>query len=309
MRFWFAAAAVTLALTACAKPDPLAQAKADCADAGKQASVQISACTTVLDSGTLDAANRAIALANRGSAQRASGEVTDALRDFNAALQLNGDNMQAVLGRASVLIDSGQLDAAEPLVQRLLASGEFAANAQYLAGDLALRQGDADTAITAFDRAINSDGSYAQALAGRGRAKQMNQDYEGAVADYTAAVAIDPHLSAAYAGRCWSRVLRHDQDLAPARADADAAVNADAANTDAQLCRGLLQLRNGEWADAKVSYNAVLNSEPGNPRALFGRGVARRRSGDSAGIQDMNKARDFSRNIDRTFAELGVPTF
>lgn len=301
---------LVLALSACTPPaDPLAEAKRDCADASKETEAQIAACTTVIGSGALDDANRSIALANRGSALADSGDTPAAMRDFRAALELNSDNMHAVRGRAGILIESGQLDAAEPLIERLLASGEYTADAHFFAGNVALARSDMEAAIAAYDQAISVDSQHARALANRARAKQLNQDYAGAMSDYDAAIAANPQLAPAYAGRCWTRISRGDDETSAARADADAATRIDPASIDGQLCRGLLQLRAGEWAGAKESYDAVLALEPGNPDALFGRGVARRRSGDEAGLADMNQARDFSPNIDRSFNRLGVRTF
>ena len=309
MRTLWLATLLAITMAACAERDPLADAKEACGNGQSEAEAQIEACTQLIDSGSLDDPTRAIALANRGSALQENGDATGALRDFNTALGLNADNMHAILGRASILIESGQLDAAEPLVERVIASGEYAANANFLAGNIALQRAEPDAAIAAYDRAVAADGRYATALSNRGRAKAMIEDYAGAIADYDAALAINPQLADAYAGRCSARLSRQDADLAAARSDADAAVQANPRDVMGQLCRGVLQLRSGEWVAAQASYDAVLAIEPGNPTALFGRGVARRRSGDNGGRADMNQARDFHPNIAREFEEQGVQTF
>lgn len=312
MRGSWIAGAVLLAVgvAACEQErDPLAEARAACASAAGEAEARIQGCTTLIDSGQIEGADRAAALANRGAAHFEAGDNTAALRDFNGALELNNDNMQAVLGRVSILVESGQLDAAEPLTERLIASGEFPGEAHYYAGVIALQRGDPAAAVTALDAAIAADPRHALALSERARAKQVQEDYAGALADYDAALRVNPQLSPALAGRCWTRLSLPDGDAAASRRDADAAVAADPHNAQAQLCRGLLQLRAGEWADAKASYDAVLEVEPGNPEALFGRGVARRRSGDGEGRQDMNQARDFSPNIARLFEQRGVETY
>lgn len=300
---------LTIALAACAQPDPLAQARAACGNPGIETETKIEACSALIESDTLDDANLSVALANRASAYDEGGDVTRALRDFDAALDADSENMRAVRGRAAILINSGQLDAAEALVDRLVASGELSDVAHFLKGEIAAQRSDATTAIAAFDAAISANPRFEQALASRGRAKQMQGDHAGALADYDAALAINPQLSPALAGRCWARVLLKDTDTAQARADADAAAEIDPRDKRAQLCRGLLQLRAREWEAARESYDAVLTLEPGNPTALFGRGVARRRGGDREGTDDMNLARDFDRGVTREFGELGVETY
>lgn len=311
MRAWWCVVVSGLALAACeqAPPDPLAEARRTCVDEGAEAEARMEACTTLIDSGELEAEDRASAFASRGDASNEAGDVTAALRDYSAAIEAAPDTMRAVAGRAEILIASGQLDAAEPLVRSLVESGEFPARTQFYAGEIARLRGDFPAASAAYDRAIAADSQFYRAFGERARIKQTQADYAGAIADYDRATAINPQYSPAFAGRCWSRVLMEEGDMAAARRDAEAAVGADPRNVQGQLCLGLLQLRAGEWAEARASYEAALDVEPGNPSALFGRGVARRRSGDSDGREDMNRARDFSSNIGRTFEELGVRTY
>ncbi|HEX8902336.1 tetratricopeptide repeat protein [Vitreimonas sp.] len=308
---WGVGLAFVLAVAACERtpPDPLAEARGLCADESAEAEARMEACGELINTGTLEEAERGVALARRGAATQEAGDVTDALRDYNAALAIDETNALALKGRASIMIASGQLDAAEPLVQSLLASGAYAADAHFFVGEMARLRGDPEAARVAYGEAISADRRYAPAYASRGLIKQNALDYAGAIEDYSAALNINPQLTTAMAGRCWSNVLMQDGNLGRARSDADAAAQADPRNVQAQLCRGLLQLRAGEWEGAQASYEAALEVEPGNPSALFGRGVARRRSGDNEGRDDMNRARDFEPHIARAFEDLGVRTY
>jgi tetratricopeptide (TPR) repeat protein len=258
--------------------------------------------------------DRAAVLANRAQAQQRAGDTTAALRDFTAALGLDSDNVAALRGRAAVLIRSGQLDAAEPLVERLVASGQFTSQAHFMQGRIAARRSNYAAAVQSFDAAIASDGRYAEAFAERADAKRALGDADGAAADFNAAINIDPNLADARAGRCWLR-LQHkpapgeERDDGPAREDGDAAVAADPHNFQGQLCLAILQARANDWSNARASFDIAANLQPGNAMALFGRGVARKRAGDGAGQQDMNQARDFDHAIDGKFIDLGVATY
>lgn len=304
----FLAALALTTLAACARPDPMAQNRARCAEAEGAAAARIAACTALVDSGALEPPALADALAHRGDAKRAAGEPTAALRDYDAALSQAEDHAGGLAGRAAILLASGQLDAAEPLVERLIAGGEKLALAQRMRGDIALARGDHAAAIVAYDAALGADARDAHALANRARARERSGDVAGALADYGAAIRIDGALAQARAGRCWLS-LAQKRELERARTDAEAAVAADPASLDGQLCRGVLQLRGGEWAGARASFEAALAISPGNPTALFGRGVARRRSGEDAGREDMNQARDFDGRIGERFDEWGVETY
>jgi tetratricopeptide (TPR) repeat protein len=307
MKRWLVAGTV-LALAACQQADPMAENRRACADANAEPAERVAACTRLMESGDLDDAAQAEAQALRGAAHYANDAVTPALRDFEAALRLDAGNARALEGRAEILLASGQLDAAEPLVDRLISAGAASANALRIKGDIALQRGAYTEAIEHFDDAISADGRLALAYAHRARAKERLDDTTGARADYDSAVRYDGALAEARAGRCWLN-LREDRDLGQARNDAEAAVGAEPQHVEAQLCRGILQLRGGEWANARSAFEAALAVEPGNPTALFGRGVARRRSGDNDGREDMNQARDFDRHIGEAFDEWGVETF
>lgn len=298
-----------LALAACgSNPDPLASSRAVCADEARAADARIAACTALIDSGELEAGERADAQALRGRAYRDAGDVTAALRDFEAALRVNENQFVALEGRAAILLASGQIDSAEPLIDRLIEAGHALGQSNLMKGDAAMARSNYAAALAAYDSALEAEPEFALAYARRGRAKQRLEDIDGALADYQAALERDSALVDARAGRCWLHLLR-EQDLEQARADAETAVAAAPQNVEAQLCRGVLQLRGEEWEAARRSFDTVLAVDAGNPTALFGRGLARRRAGDSQGREDMNLARDFNAHIGATFDDLGVRSY
>lgn len=304
-RIWLVGAFLAGALAACERTE-VADDSERCLTA-QEAEAKIEACTAAAQNETLTPQQRSVAFSTRGEAQEEAGDVTAALRDYSSAIDLDNENPAALVGRGRILLASGQLDAAEPVLRRaidLTPSGE----AYQLIGQIQVRRGEFSEAITSFNTALDHEPRFALALAGRARAKQRLGDLDGAANDYDQAIRADGNLAEARAGRCWLD-LNEERELARARQDADAAVAADPRNTEGQLCRGVLQLREGQWADAKTSFEAVLAVESGNPIALFGRGVARRRSGDNDGTEDMNLARDFDGHIGEQFDHLGVRTY
>jgi tetratricopeptide (TPR) repeat protein len=303
---WLLGAGFALALVACERGEETVDVASACLNA-EEVEARIAACTTAAEDDSLTPELRSQVLSARAAAHDEGGDVTAALRDFGAALELDDENPSALLGRARILIASGQLDAAQPLLQRALNLNQ-SSEANEMMGQIALRRGQFAEAIQFFDAALEHEPRRAASLAARARAKQRSGDLQGATQDYDRAVQLDGNLADARAGRCWLD-LNENRDLGRARNDADAAVAADPRNIEGQLCRGALQLRDGQWADARTSFEAVLAIESGNPIALFGRGVARRRSGDRDGTEDMNLARDFDGHIGEQFDEMGVETF
>lgn len=308
--------AVLAALAACDRigttADPAAQNRRDCENVGTEPAKRREACSAWMDAGDLDSAARASAHAHRGTAARAAGDVSFALRDFDAALDLQADNAEALEGRGRILLASGQLDAAEPMADQLIAGGHALGPAHWIKGEIALARSDFVRAIQEFDAALAADPRLARALSGRASAKRRQNDLAGALADYDAALRIDGDLAEAHAGRCWVRLTQSGKDKdndGPARADGEAAVRIEPDRLEGQLCLGILQLRARQWDEARATFDAAARLSSGNPMALFGRGVARRRGGDSAGSRDMNQARDFDRHIGETFDDLGVATY
>lgn len=305
-KVWLMAAAVA-ALAACqpSASDPLAEAQRACESAKGQE--QIAACTTVIDAEMVEAEARTEALTLRAAARREAGEVTAALRDYEAALQADETNVAALLGRADILLTSGQLDAASAMVERASAT-DRSGQAHLIMGRIAFHRGDYINAVTQLDSAIAQNGDLAQAYATRARVKKANNDREGARADFSDAIRRDGALAEARAGRCRLN-LEDNENLDQARDDAEAAALADPRNVEGQICRGVLQLREKQNAEALASFTAALAVEPGNPEALFGHGIARMRTGDSQGSRDMNRAREFSEHIGQRYEQLGVNTW
>ena len=102
----------------------------------------------------------------------AAGQPQDALREYDAVLLVAPANMQALLGKAGILEDGGDLAAAQPLYQKavdLAKDGEFAASdaglerAYFGLGSIAVKGGRFADAITALESAARIDGTDADA--------------------------------------------------------------------------------------------------------------------------------------------------
>lgn len=306
---WASAGLTALALAACEQqppPDVTAPAREACARAGAAPAERLEACEALLVSGVLAQDERAEVLVVRGEIRRAQNDPTGALEDFNAALLIDRNLGSAQLGKASVLLRSGQLDAAAALVDSALASGVQPGRAHLLRGELYVRQGDAAAALAEFDAAVALDSFNAAAFAQRGLAKQSFEDYAQAGRDFDAALRLDAREPYARAGRCWNSIYL-DRALDAAAADAEAAIAAEPSLTLAQLCLGLVRLRQEQWAAAQAVYTNVLEREPANASALFGRGFARRELGEGgAGAADIRQAYEYDSSIDEVFESLGV---
>jgi len=308
MRVW-RVLALAIGLAACGQTATTVKPGAACGQDGLSPADTIREGSAAIDQGALDDQARANALANRGFAQSAKDDPSAALRDFVAALALNPENIHAKLGRAQILADSGQLDAAQPLIDSVIASGQFKAEAYAVRGNINARRGDDAAAISDFDTALQANPRMASVLAYRGQLKQDRHDLPGARADFDAAITIDAHNAKALAGRCWNRVEvmgEATSDVDAARSDGEAAIAANSSLLDGQLCLGLVLMKQEQWSRARAVYNDAVTLSPANAAALYGRGVAAKKDGDSHGGADIDHAYQINSRIDAEFERLGV---
>mgnify|MGYP000446876029 CR=1 FL=1 len=162
-KIWLVGAFAALALAACDRTEVVDDSERCLTAQGAEAKIE--ACTAAAQNEALTPEQRSVAYSTRGDAQN---DVTAALRDYGSALELDDENLAAQLGRGRILVASGQLDAAEPILRRaieLYQSGE----ANDLVGQIMVRRGEFVEAITFFNAALDKDPRSATALAGRAR--------------------------------------------------------------------------------------------------------------------------------------------
>jgi tetratricopeptide (TPR) repeat protein len=137
----------------------------------------------------------------RGDSRAAKGDFDRAIADYDAVLRLTPDAADTYIHRGRAYFgkrdfDHAIADAAQAI--RLSRTSE-ATEGYNLRGDAHFRQGDFKTAIADYDQALKLWSDYAEALYGRGAAKQHNGDRAGAAADFAAARKLTPEIEVAEA--------------------------------------------------------------------------------------------------------------
>jgi tetratricopeptide (TPR) repeat protein len=136
------------------------------------------------------------------------------------------------------------------------------------------QRGDAESAIKAFDVAVESAQLQLAALYGRGRAKLAAANLEGARTDFAAILdANKDHVGAQVgtaAAKPASEAQQQEADLRAIINLKDAAAKSPRAITWANILVADLARRAGRLDDARGSFNAALKLEPHNIAALTG---------------------------------------
>jgi tetratricopeptide (TPR) repeat protein/predicted aspartyl protease len=213
----------------------------------------------------------------RGMAHWHKGQADAALADFDQALQLKPDNVDALIGRASVRV-SRKAPAAE-----VTADLEAAASALPKQAEMHLQIGSLYDAV---------------------------DEPAAAVSEYSKWIDSHPRDNLLMAGalnsRCWSRALT-GKDLQQALGDCDAALRMRPNTADFLDSRGLVHLRQSSYDQAIADYDAALRLEPNAAWSLYGRGLARLRKGLTAeGQADIAAATALRPKVAEHAARYGI---
>jgi tetratricopeptide (TPR) repeat protein len=263
-----------------------------------------------------------------------------AIDDFNRALELQPDNVQALVARGAALGELGQnaraladLDHAvehaprssEAHHRRAIVRGRLGdvtgaledyataldlqpRNYRALVDRAGLRASlhDYELAIRDLSNAIGIRSDEASAFYNRGYAYFATGRYDKAILDYDLAIAIDPAFAAAYNNRCVARAVA-GKELVKALSDCDIALKLSPLNLDVRATRGFVFLKLGDPQMALNEYNALLDRDPNRPVALYGRGLALMRIGKpKQGEREMAAARAIDPEIADSFARYQV---
>ncbi|MFL6835843.1 MAG: tetratricopeptide repeat protein, partial [Bradyrhizobium sp.] len=156
-----------------------ASASVDCVMGSKATPAElILACSAIVDQSTSPLSDRAAALLVRADANaRTSGGLTQALRDIDRAIALDGKNAKAWRLRGDLLREAGgDLNRATADLSKAIELDPQDAEAYELRGVAYTNQRRLDRALADYDQAIKLKQDYAQAWSDRGVAYYLGGD-------------------------------------------------------------------------------------------------------------------------------------
>lgn len=177
------------------------------------------------------------AWSNRGALLKATGRLSEALESFDRALALRADHVSVLNNRAGVLQELGRLD----------------------------------EALAGYDRALALHGDFPEALNNRGVVLQALGRSGEALDSYTQALALRPDFVEALfnRGSACSELMQFEAALA----DYDRTLALQPKHVDALNNRAIALRRLGRPEEALASHQAALALRPNDPKALVSRGL------------------------------------
>ena len=156
-------------------------------------------------------------------------------------------------------------------------------------GNVKYRLGDLEGAIDDYNKAIDINSKYEDAIYNRGNARFKFGDKQGALKDYNMATELNPEDADAFNNRGY--VKYNLGDKLGAIKDYNKAIELNPHDADAFNNRGFAKYNEGNIQGALEDYNMAIEQNPEYAEALNNRGSAKGQLKDYRGaIQDFNRA-------------------
>lgn len=185
-------------------------------------------------------------LITQGRQKLAVGDIIQAIKLYQAALQLNADDPDALHGLANALRAKKDFDAALPVLQQAIILAPDRSDYYNDLGILFQERGELDKAVSFHKRCLKLTPDFVPAHINLGVAYKRLGRIDEAIAVYREAIALKPDAAAAHNNL--GNLLRLQGDLAGARAELEEA----------------LRLR-PDYADAKANLAALAQEEARQP--------------------------------------------
>jgi tetratricopeptide (TPR) repeat protein len=225
--------------------------------------------STVMQSSSTPKPDLVEAVNNRGGALQPQGQLAQALKDYEQALQIK-PNLAKVLNSTVPQTQGKPVEVAKDNSQAI--SSPKLADAFYRRGLALQTQGKFTEAVKAYNRAISLNPDDMDAFYNRGLALQSQGKFVEAVKDYNRAISLNPE-------------------------DVDALYN-----------RGLALQSQGKFSKAIKDYNRAILLKPNLADALYNRGLALQAQGKlSKAAKDYDRATKIKPNLAQSLYNYNLP--
>jgi tetratricopeptide (TPR) repeat protein len=232
----------------------------------------------------------------RGLIKVSRGDLAGAVADYSRAIEVNSTYRDAYINRAIAYVKMHEYE--KSIADRRRAIELDPRNpGTYLEygymGEAFQRLNQNDSAYAYFDRALELNPGYSDALNNRGVLKMWRGDVAGAVADFSRTIAQNASHRGAYANRAtaYAKMREYEKSIADSRR----AIELEPGNPNNYLEYGSMGVtfqQLGRNDSAYVCFDRAIALNPNYPEALSNRGVIKVWRGDLTGA-----VTDFSRAI------------
>ena len=212
----------------------------------------------------------------RGNTKAALGQHLAAISDYDKAIQLKPDAVNAYYNRGLAKYYLGQHLAAINDYNKAIQFKPDATDAYHNRGIAKAGLGKYAAAISDFDKAIQLKLDHAMAYYNRGLAKDHLGQYVAAISDYNKAIQLKPDYADAY----YNRGIAKDDHLGQyvaAISDYDKTIQLEPDHAGAYINRGIAKYHLRQHVAAISDYNKAIQLKPDATDAYYNRGIAKYR--------------------------------
>ena len=244
------------------------------------------------------------AIAQRGRAYQQMGRYDEALTDFNRAIDIKPEYSWVIADRGETYRLMGRFDDALTDLNRVIEIGPADAWPIGNRGQTYQQMGRYDDALTDLNRAIDINPEYTWAITQRGMTNLEMERYDDALTDFSRAIEIDPADAWAIIerGLTYQVMERYDDALT----DFSRAIEIDPADAWAIINRGRTYLEMERYDDALTDLSRAIEMNPADAWATIYRGrtyLEMERYDDA--LTDLNHAIDIKPEYTWVIADRG----
>ncbi|MBI5888228.1 MAG: tetratricopeptide repeat protein [Deltaproteobacteria bacterium] len=218
-----------------------------------------------------------LAYSNRAAEYFKLGDMKKALKDVNAAIDIDRKNAKAYNNRAAIFFQDGRLGEAFADMNKAIELNPKYAEAYLHRGIMYAARGELGLAVKDYTAAVALDPGEISAYYNRGQAYLALGDYARAIADYSAVAGAGPYVTVDVAkGAFNDRGIAFGQTgrYGEAVKDFDRAIELDPMFERAYSNRGRAHLKAGDYRLAALDFEKAASINPSNPAVYNSLGEA-----------------------------------
>jgi len=208
---------------------------------------------------------------DRGWAYYNRGQFTQAMSDYNKAIEIDPNFAIAYNNRGWAYYNQGQLTLAISDYNKTIEIAPDFAKAYYNRALVYAKQKNFNQAIVDFSKAIAINPNHEDTYCNRGLAYNNQGRFSQAISDYNKAIDIDPSYAEAYLNRGWA--YYNQGEPTQAVSDYNKAIEIRPNLTTAYLDRGMAYNNQGQFTVAISDYDKAIEMDPRYAAAYINRAV------------------------------------
>jgi len=249
--------------------------------------------------------NAGVAYTNRGAIYKKQGRLNEALKDFNAVIQLGDAGYREYSNRGNTYLDIGEFQKAKSDLQRAIRMNTKSVQVLASYAYAQLQSNDYPGAIKTYNKVIKVQPNFTEAFLNRGTAKFSMGNLNGALDDYSRTIQLDSGSVNAYFNRGLVRV--NMGELAGAIDDFRQAIILKPDHAEAYSNLGVAYSKRGEMKKAFESYAQAIKIRPNYFDVYLNRGIDyySEKKFDKA-LADLNKSISINNRVGASYYFRGL---